>query len=250
MGVDLITNTGLLQRNYPNEYRLSSDCASLLTVIGNALRFPAHFCSNGEVREQCRALFCARKKVAQPLVAIPYPSNSLTDSNGGKQYFLFEAGPECAPVAPLLGTPGKPVVLRTAHLPPNVRLVVGGPQTQQSWPSAAGRQTQQKGRRWQNHGRVGGVLVWWTPPGDGGKPNTADAFAKSWARLLCRLPWPIGRRWVEVGGELMKPMMFQRWLLQWRRGRHRPGATLRGTVRAKAGTAKTAREQGNRRRWQ
>ena len=48
---------GLLQRQYPVEYRLCSDGASLLTLIGNALRFPAHFCSNAEVREQCKTMF-------------------------------------------------------------------------------------------------------------------------------------------------------------------------------------------------
>lgn len=45
---------GFLQQNYPHHYLLSSDCASVLTVIGNALRPPAHFCTNEEVRDQCR----------------------------------------------------------------------------------------------------------------------------------------------------------------------------------------------------
>jgi hypothetical protein len=63
LSVSVFVQPGVLQRTYPSEYRLGSDCASLLTVIGNALRPPAHFCSNAEVREQCRALLCASQKV-------------------------------------------------------------------------------------------------------------------------------------------------------------------------------------------
>lgn len=57
LSISVFLRPGLLQRQYPIEYRLCSDGASLLTLIGNALRFPAHFCSNAEVREQCKAMF-------------------------------------------------------------------------------------------------------------------------------------------------------------------------------------------------
>lgn len=63
LSISVFLRPGLLQRQYPIEYRLCSDGASLLTLIGNALRFPAHFCSNAEVREQCRTMFCPRRKV-------------------------------------------------------------------------------------------------------------------------------------------------------------------------------------------
>uniref|UniRef100_A0A7E4VY58 G_PROTEIN_RECEP_F1_2 domain-containing protein n=1 Tax=Panagrellus redivivus TaxID=6233 RepID=A0A7E4VY58_PANRE len=43
---------GLLQEQYPGEYKIAADLASLLTVIGNALRCPAHVCSNKDIREQ------------------------------------------------------------------------------------------------------------------------------------------------------------------------------------------------------
>lgn len=66
-----------MQRTYPHQYRfnfrnflirqhfysLISDFASVMTVIGNALRFPAHFFSNGEVREQLIAIFNNSDKV-------------------------------------------------------------------------------------------------------------------------------------------------------------------------------------------
>ncbi|KAI1715671.1 G-protein coupled receptor daf-37 [Ditylenchus destructor] len=47
---------GFLQHTYPYQYRISSDCASLLTVVGNALRFPAHVCSNKEISEQLKQM--------------------------------------------------------------------------------------------------------------------------------------------------------------------------------------------------
>uniref|UniRef100_A0AC35G729 G-protein coupled receptors family 1 profile domain-containing protein n=1 Tax=Panagrolaimus sp. PS1159 TaxID=55785 RepID=A0AC35G729_9BILA len=43
---------GLLQHQYPYAYRLSADLASLFTVVGNALRCPAHVCSNKDIRIQ------------------------------------------------------------------------------------------------------------------------------------------------------------------------------------------------------
>uniref|UniRef100_A0A915DIX0 G protein-coupled receptor n=1 Tax=Ditylenchus dipsaci TaxID=166011 RepID=A0A915DIX0_9BILA len=53
---------GLLQRTYPYQYRICSDCASLMTVLGNALRFPAHICSNKEISEQLQLMLCASDK--------------------------------------------------------------------------------------------------------------------------------------------------------------------------------------------
>lgn len=44
--------TGLLQNQYPYEYRIAADVASLLTVTGNALRCPAHIFSTKDIREQ------------------------------------------------------------------------------------------------------------------------------------------------------------------------------------------------------
>uniref|UniRef100_A0A1I8AYQ2 G_PROTEIN_RECEP_F1_2 domain-containing protein n=1 Tax=Meloidogyne hapla TaxID=6305 RepID=A0A1I8AYQ2_MELHA len=43
---------------------LQPDFASVLTVIGNALRFPAHFFSNGEVREQLLSIFYTSEKIS------------------------------------------------------------------------------------------------------------------------------------------------------------------------------------------
>lgn len=43
---------GLLQTQYPYEYRISADIASFLTVIGNALRCPAHIYSSKDIRKQ------------------------------------------------------------------------------------------------------------------------------------------------------------------------------------------------------
>nr|CAD2180404.1 unnamed protein product [Meloidogyne enterolobii] len=61
---------GLLQRTYPHQYRLISDFASVLTVIGNALRFPAHFFSNGEVREQLLSIFYTSEKISSSNASI------------------------------------------------------------------------------------------------------------------------------------------------------------------------------------
>ncbi|KAL3080029.1 hypothetical protein niasHT_034587 [Heterodera trifolii] len=62
LSVFAFLNPGFLQKNYPHQYRISSDCSSLLTVVGNALRFPAHFISNGEVREHFKLMCCPPKR--------------------------------------------------------------------------------------------------------------------------------------------------------------------------------------------
>ncbi|KAK0399450.1 hypothetical protein QR680_003056 [Steinernema hermaphroditum] len=41
-----------LQQTHRSAYRLAADCASVLTVFGNAIRCPAHFLSNSEIRVQ------------------------------------------------------------------------------------------------------------------------------------------------------------------------------------------------------
>uniref|UniRef100_A0AC35U8N7 G_PROTEIN_RECEP_F1_2 domain-containing protein n=1 Tax=Rhabditophanes sp. KR3021 TaxID=114890 RepID=A0AC35U8N7_9BILA len=43
---------GVLHQSYPYYYRLFADLSSVLTVLGNAIRFPAHLFSNMEIREQ------------------------------------------------------------------------------------------------------------------------------------------------------------------------------------------------------
>uniref|UniRef100_A0A914I9E5 C-CAP/cofactor C-like domain-containing protein n=1 Tax=Globodera rostochiensis TaxID=31243 RepID=A0A914I9E5_GLORO len=62
LSVFAFLNPGFLQKNYPQQYRIGSDCSSLLTVVGNALRFPAHFISNGEVREHFKLMCCPPKR--------------------------------------------------------------------------------------------------------------------------------------------------------------------------------------------
>uniref|UniRef100_A0AC34FWU9 G-protein coupled receptors family 1 profile domain-containing protein n=1 Tax=Panagrolaimus sp. ES5 TaxID=591445 RepID=A0AC34FWU9_9BILA len=47
---------GLLQHQYPYAYRLSADLASLFTVIGNALRCPAHPQEKHSIRRQSEKL--------------------------------------------------------------------------------------------------------------------------------------------------------------------------------------------------
>uniref|UniRef100_A0A915DJK5 Uncharacterized protein n=1 Tax=Ditylenchus dipsaci TaxID=166011 RepID=A0A915DJK5_9BILA len=64
---------GLLQRTYPYQYRICSDCASLMTVLGNALRFPAHICSNKEISEQLQLMLCASDKEIENL-----PNSAVT----------------------------------------------------------------------------------------------------------------------------------------------------------------------------
>ncbi|KAI1725115.1 G-protein coupled receptor daf-37 [Ditylenchus destructor] len=68
---------GFLQHTYPYQYRISSDCASLLTVVGNALRFPAHVCSNKEISEQLKQMLfpSPKEKMRRPSAT---PSGALT----------------------------------------------------------------------------------------------------------------------------------------------------------------------------
>ncbi|CAD5221575.1 unnamed protein product [Bursaphelenchus okinawaensis] len=45
---------------YPHAYRMAADLSSLLTVIGNALRCPAHLIVNAEIRDKMFDLCCVR----------------------------------------------------------------------------------------------------------------------------------------------------------------------------------------------
>ncbi|VDL81345.1 unnamed protein product [Nippostrongylus brasiliensis] len=45
-------NADFLHVDHPDFFRLAADFASVLTVIGNAIRPPAHFLSNSEIRQQ------------------------------------------------------------------------------------------------------------------------------------------------------------------------------------------------------
>ncbi|CAJ0933108.1 unnamed protein product, partial [Mesorhabditis belari] len=46
-----------LHRDHPIFYQLAADSSSLLTVVGNAIRCPAHFLSNKEIRQQFSLMF-------------------------------------------------------------------------------------------------------------------------------------------------------------------------------------------------
>ncbi|KAK6038637.1 hypothetical protein COOONC_23858 [Cooperia oncophora] len=45
-------NADFLHVHHPDFFRLAADFASVLTVIGNAIRCPAHFLSSSEIRQQ------------------------------------------------------------------------------------------------------------------------------------------------------------------------------------------------------
>ena len=62
-----------MQHQYPYAYRLAADIASLLTVIGNALRCPAHLCSNKDIRIQLFDSLIHRK----PKVHFVVPNASM-----------------------------------------------------------------------------------------------------------------------------------------------------------------------------
>ena len=62
----------MLQHQYPYEYRLAADFASLLTVIGNALRCPAQICCNKDIRVQLFEL------LQKPKVHFLVPNATMT----------------------------------------------------------------------------------------------------------------------------------------------------------------------------
>ncbi len=60
-------------------YLIGSDLASVLTVIGNALRFPAHFCSNKEICEHLASMLCSYRRGVEP--------TETSAVGGSKRYF-------------------------------------------------------------------------------------------------------------------------------------------------------------------
>ncbi|PAV62070.1 hypothetical protein WR25_11526 [Diploscapter pachys] len=62
----------ILHQDHPDLHRLALDIASLLTVIGNVIRFPAHFCSNSDIRQQFKQMLCGDKRDMKSL-----PSNRM-----------------------------------------------------------------------------------------------------------------------------------------------------------------------------
>ncbi|CAI5449519.1 unnamed protein product [Caenorhabditis angaria] len=51
-----------LHKNHPDLNRIALDSAALLTVVGNAIRCPAHIYSNSEIRTQFRILICGEER--------------------------------------------------------------------------------------------------------------------------------------------------------------------------------------------
>ena len=58
----ITTIADILHQDHPDLHRLALDIASLLTVIGNVIRFPAHFCSNSDIRQQFKQMLCGDKR--------------------------------------------------------------------------------------------------------------------------------------------------------------------------------------------
>ena len=58
----ITTIADILHQDHPDLHRLALDIASLLTVIGNVIRFPAHFCSNSDIRQQFKRMLCGDKR--------------------------------------------------------------------------------------------------------------------------------------------------------------------------------------------
>ncbi|EGT33976.1 hypothetical protein CAEBREN_12746 [Caenorhabditis brenneri] len=61
-------NPDYLHIQHPDLNRLATDSAALLTVVGNAIRCPAHIFSNSEIRTQFRIMLCGdteKKEVKQ-----------------------------------------------------------------------------------------------------------------------------------------------------------------------------------------
>uniref|UniRef100_A0A8R1DGK5 G-protein coupled receptors family 1 profile domain-containing protein n=1 Tax=Caenorhabditis japonica TaxID=281687 RepID=A0A8R1DGK5_CAEJA len=65
-------NPNYLHVDHPDLNRLATDSAALLTVVGNAIRCPAHIFSNSEIRTQFRIMLCGEqeKKVCNNLLRL------------------------------------------------------------------------------------------------------------------------------------------------------------------------------------
>uniref|UniRef100_A0A1I7U7S8 G_PROTEIN_RECEP_F1_2 domain-containing protein n=1 Tax=Caenorhabditis tropicalis TaxID=1561998 RepID=A0A1I7U7S8_9PELO len=55
-------NPDYLHVHHPDLNRLATDSAALLTVVGNAIRCPAHIFSNSEIRTQFRIMLCGERE--------------------------------------------------------------------------------------------------------------------------------------------------------------------------------------------
>lgn len=65
--INMILSTFIIFPDYLHVYhpdlnRLATDSAALLTVVGNAIRCPAHIFSNSEIRTQFRIMLCGERE--------------------------------------------------------------------------------------------------------------------------------------------------------------------------------------------
>ncbi|EPB67757.1 hypothetical protein ANCCEY_13151 [Ancylostoma ceylanicum] len=78
-----------LHVHHPDFFRLAADFASVLAVIGNAIRCPAHFLSSSEIRQQFSLMFFGEveEKVTFKFLFIGI-SNQLTQNEKNPSIFL------------------------------------------------------------------------------------------------------------------------------------------------------------------
>uniref|UniRef100_A0A914WIS8 G-protein coupled receptors family 1 profile domain-containing protein n=1 Tax=Plectus sambesii TaxID=2011161 RepID=A0A914WIS8_9BILA len=85
-----------LKREYREFYRLGSDTASLLTVLGNAIRLPIYVFSDPEIRSEFVGLCCSFRHGKNPFVPYAFTSHP------SPLFYPTTTGADASPAEPLM----------------------------------------------------------------------------------------------------------------------------------------------------